>query len=132
MPHLRRIALQEVPARGDIEEEIFHGDAGAGGCSDRLLPGHAAILDLDTRTRFIFGPPGPQLDLGHSGDRRERFTTKSHRTDMEQVVDIPDLGSGMPFERHAGIRFAHAFPVVDDLDQRLPRVLDEQADIVGP
>ena len=51
---------------------------------------------------------------------------------MEQVIDIPDLGSGVAFEGHAGICFAHTFPVVDDLDQRLPRVLDEQADIVGP
>ncbi len=36
---------------------------------------------------------------------------------MKKIVDMPDLGSSVPFEGHACVGLAHALAVIDDLYQ---------------
>ena len=50
----------------------------------------------------------------------------------KEIINIPDLGSGMPFKSHAGIRFTHAGTIIYDLNQGLAGLLNDQTDLIGP
>src|SRR6185437_13575822 len=125
MPHLRRIALEKIPAGRDVEKEILHRNVRTRGHSHRFLAHDTAVLDPDKGAGLVFRSSRFQLDLRDGGDGRQRFPTEPHRFDMEKIVDLPDLGRRMPFECHTGIGLAHPFTVVYHLDQRLPSILDE-------
>ncbi len=47
---------------------------------------------------------------------------------MEKVIDISDLGGGVPLKAHAGIGFAHAGTIVNYLYQAFARIVDIQFD----
>ena len=49
----------------------------------------------------------------------------------KQIICFGYFGSGMALKCHAGVGFRHSFPVVDDLHQCLPRVLDQDLDLCG-
>jgi hypothetical protein len=129
VPQFCGITFQEVPAGGHVEEKVLHGYAGAAWQCHRFLSDHPAIFDLDTGTGLVFGPACPQLDLCNGGDGGQCFTTEAHGADMEEVVDVSDLGSRMPFKCHSRICLAHPFSVVYHLYQRLAGILDKKADI---
>jgi hypothetical protein len=45
---------------------------------------------------------------------------------MKKIVNIPDLGSGMPLKGHPGISFAHAAAIINNLDKCLAGVIYDQ------
>ncbi len=61
----------------------------------------------------IFCSFGLQFYLGYGGDGSQGFPAEAHGAYAEQVVDLVDFGSGMAFKAHTGIRFTHAFAIVD-------------------
>ena len=61
-----------------------------------------------------------QLNLSNSGNGSQRFATKAHRMQGEEVISLSNLRCGMTFKRQTSVGIRHAFAVVDDLNRRTP------------
>jgi hypothetical protein len=101
-------------------------------CGYRRLLFHLAVFNFNAGAHFVFGPAGTQLHLCHGRNRSQCLAPETHGADMKQVIDVADLGSGVPFKAHAGIGFTHAGAVIHHLYQALPASFTSSLISVAP
>ena len=89
--HLGLVALEELASRGDIEEDVAHGEVGPYAASHGLLFDNAAALDAHARTHFLFGSARFEFDLRHCGYRGQGFATETHCVEVEEVGSLANL-----------------------------------------
>ena len=127
---LGRLSAQELPARGCIEEQGAHRHAGPAlphGVLDRLaLSPHYADPRAAAAVRRRL-----QLEARHRSDRRERLTSEAERRHADQVRRIADLAGGVARQRERRVLAPHPLAVVAHPDERLPPVLDRDANRSG-
>lgn len=125
--HFCGVAFEEVAACGHVEEEVLHGDAGAGGCCDGFLFVYDGVVDFYAGADFVFSTFGAQFDLCDGCYGGECFATKSHGADVEEVVYGAYFGGGVSFKAQACVGVAHAATVVDYLQQGFAGIGDDEA-----
>ncbi|MNZ97534.1 hypothetical protein D3C78_1167770 [compost metagenome] len=96
MAELGGLGPQELAPRGHGVEQLahVHGGAGRAGSGADL---HATGVDLPG----VLAVAGARNDgdLGHGGNRGQRFATKPHRRHGFQFVQRPDLAGGVAGQR---------------------------------
>ena len=118
-------ALEEFPARGDIEEEVLHDHRR----SVRMRvarhdrPRFSGQLQHDRH--IVLTAARLHRHLCDSSDRRERFAAEPVRPDRFEIVVRRDLARGMAQEREHRILLIHPHAVVGDLDVLLPAITDD-------
>ena len=122
MLELDVVALEELAARGGVVEEVAHREIGPdrGGHGGGLHFAEGAHAHF--RARFVLRPPRTQRHFRHGGDAGERFPAEAVGEDLLQVFRRGDLGGRVPLEAEHGVHRAHAAAVVDDLQERAPRI----------
>ena len=88
-------------------------------------------MNLNERTRFVFGSAGGHLYLCDGAYRSECFSAKTHRTEGEQVLRFAYLTGCVSLECQTGIHFAHSDTIVYDLKQRAPCVANDDLDALS-
>ena len=117
---------QELAARGQVEEELAHFDAGARGG-----PGGADFKDfaaVDDDLRGL-GRSGIAFARGQgkpadAGDAREGFASEAHGGDGGEVLGALDFAGGVPLEAEQGVVAAHAQAIVRHADEAASAGLD--------
>ena len=123
--------FEEFSSRGDVEEQIAHGDGGSQRESGFFDGQDLAAGDFDDHAGGIFGGVGFQAQPTDGGDGGQRLAAKAQGRDAEQVVGVADFRSGVALEGEHGVVVQHAAAVVDDLDELLAARLDVDADAMG-
>src|SRR5690606_26179467 len=90
-----RRCLEKASPRGNVVEEIPHGDgrALAGAARFRRLDGTA--VHADERPGDVAHPAGSQLDLCNRGDRGHGLPPKTERSDALEILDAANLAGGV-------------------------------------
>jgi hypothetical protein len=107
------LALEELAPRRRREKQLAHLDAGAGGARRGREFARAGLEPLSVRR--VGGAAGDG-ELGHRGDRRQRFAAETHRGDLLQVVQRGDLARRVAAQRERQLGGGNAHTVVLDLD----------------
>jgi hypothetical protein len=126
--HLRLGALEELEARGRVEEEVFRLDHGAGCRRHQELLGHRSSLATDERAGVR--PPLARQD-GEACDRadgRQRFAAEPEGGDRLEVGIARELGRSVPGQREVNLVGAHPHAVVAHADELAPGVLEIHSD----
>jgi hypothetical protein len=118
------VGFQELAARREIEEQVADLDARALGRPHLHHRCDGAAVHLDLRSGHRAARPGPQRQVRHRGNRRQRLAPEPQRRDGAEVPARADLARGMPLERQPRVVRIHPFPVVFDPDRALAAVLD--------
>ncbi len=115
--HLRLCRAEELTPYGCVVEQIpnFHG--GAHTAAARLDVRPAATDHLQFGAGILTRHAAPQPQMTDLGNRRQRFPSKSHRVDAEQIVGITDLAGGMAGNRQGKFFRGNPMSVVDDANQ---------------
>jgi hypothetical protein len=114
---LRRGALEELLAGGDVEEQIAHLDRGALRSARLAGRDEAAAVDLDPGARQRALLAGEEREARHGGDRGQRFAAEAVRRDAEEIVLRAQLAGRVPLDARAGVRGAHPAAVVAHADE---------------
>src|SRR6185312_8081563 len=130
MQKLRQSGLEEFLPSGLIVEQLCDFNASSpdrrsfGNSPDRS-PHHFQLGSY-------FGglSRGHQPNMGDSGNARQCFTPKTHRSDGPEIQIGSELTRGMPLKSAWSISLTHAFPVVAHPNQGEPSVLHLDRD--GP
>jgi len=115
---LGRLALQELLARRQIEQQIGHLDGGADRRPDLGDADEPTGLELDPGRGKRGVLARRQRHPGHARDRRQRLAAEAHAREAPQIVDLAQLGRRVALEREDRIARRHAAPVVGDPDER--------------
>ncbi len=125
---LGRVRLQELAPGREVVEEVGHLDDRAGRHADLGHRGYGAAVDAHLGPGDSFSPAGPQHEVRHGRDARQRLAAEAHRADGLEVLGPRDLAGGMPLQREARVGGIHPLAVVLDADERLAAHLDRHAD----
>ena len=86
VPGLRGRALEELAARGGVEEQVAHDEGRALGAAGFAHVEEAPRLDLQADARGGLFCPGGQLHAGDRGDGGQRLPAEAQGADVRQVV----------------------------------------------
>ena len=122
MLELDVVGLEELAACGNVVEDVAHGEGRAAGSSYLLLRDELGGGEDDLGADLVFGAAGAQGDFGHSRYRGKRLAAEAEGHYVLKVLGRGDLGSRVTLETEHGVVSGHAAAVVDDLEERTPRV----------
>ncbi len=123
--------LEELAARGHVEEEIAHLDRRAGRAAARGDAGRAAALDADQGALFGVAAARAQLEAAHRGDAGERLAAEAEAAQVREVVHRGDLAGGVAEDGEAGVVAIHPGAVVGDAEEDGAALLGVDADAAG-
>ena len=129
--HLGGIGLEELPASGDIEEEVLNEEIGTCGTADDVLLYELRTVDAHEGAYFVLTATCLECNLGYSGYAGKGFATKAHGMEGEEVNCLTYLGGGMTLEGETGIGIGHATAVVDNLYRRFASVCHQHLYVCG-
>ena len=129
--HFHGVGFEEIAPGGDIEEEVFDGDAGTCGAGAVFLLFYFAAADEDAGAQFLMVLAGFHFHLSHSCYGGQGFAPKALGAYGKEVFGLAYFGSGVAFEGEAGICFGHAAAVVNDLDEAAACFFDDELDVIG-
>ena len=119
---LGALCLEKFFPRRNIEEQIAYRDRGSRRQPSFFHPQHLATRQLNTRAALSVWHSRPRLCIclqhhaRHRRDRGQRLAAKAQRSDVQQIVGIFDLGSGVALEGQQRVIVHHAAAVIADLD----------------
>ena len=128
---LHAVLFQEVSSCRHVEEEVLHRYRGARRAGCGLLAHNLRPLYDYLRAQLAVVHAGAQLHLCDGGYRGQGLAAEAHGVDGEEVVGAVYLARGVALEAQACVAVAHAAAVVDHLDERAPRVLEDEVDLRG-
>src|SRR5262249_32334369 len=111
---LRPLRAEKLPAGGSIEEEIADEYRRPARMTHRLrnawispFPGYPGPLPRLVRRAL-------ELPSRNRRDRRQGLAAEAEGRQRVQILQLPDLGSGVPLEAQLEVGAVHPFPVVED------------------
>ena len=128
----RLVGLEKTTTRGYIIEKVLDTYVRANRALRKLLIDDSRTLYLKTCTHLVFRSAGIYFDVRHSANTSQGFATKAHRTELEEVGCLTNLGSGMAFEGHTHIGRAHALAIINHLQQFASAVEHHDTDMRSP
>ena len=127
MRQFRLLRAQELLSRGNIEEQIAHGNCGPGAPRDLIAVQDLAPGDLDARSGLLVERPRFEQQARNRGDGRQRLAAKSQRADRQEILHVVQFAGRMPFKCQQSVVAQHAASIVGDADQPPSAVFDLDA-----
>lgn len=87
----RLVGLEEFSARGNVEEQVTHGEVGSDGAAHGRLLLDFACIYVDGRAEFFAFCSGAEFNLRYGCNRSKCFTTESHGAESEEVCCFFDF-----------------------------------------
>ena len=128
------LGAKEFPARGEVEEQLPHLHAGAGGAAGGFDFENGAAIDQNLRAlgRDVVAFAGGEGEAADAGDARDGLAAEPHGGDGGEILGALDLAGGVAFEREQGVIAAHAEAVVGHADEAAAAGADLDGDLAGP
>jgi len=113
------LGAQELPSRGQVEEEGTNLHGGAGGIRGGLDLGDPAALDQDGGGLAVgvVVLPGDEMEAADAGDGGQGLPAEAHGGDGGEVLGPLDLGRGVAFQAEQCVVPGHAHAIVGHADQ---------------
>ncbi len=122
------LGAQEFLARGDVVEQVAHGDDGAAGERGFFAAQNLAARDFDRRADGFLARLGLEQQPRYRCDRRQRFAAESERGDRQQIFHVGKFAGGVALEGQQRVVAHHAHAVVGEADQAAAAGFDIQAE----
>ncbi len=128
---LGRVALQELPSRGHVEEQVLDRDLGTAGPCDVAHGSEPSTVDRELRASDLRVRPCRERQFRDGRDRRQRLAAEPERRDRHQVLGGPQLAGRVALECKDRVVARHAFAVVRDAHEAAACACDLDLDAGG-
>ncbi len=126
------VVLQELTTRRDIEEKVFRRDAGSNGARRFFSLAQLAAVAAEFGGDVVLNRSALDGCVGNGRNGGQSLAPKAHRLQRKEVVGGLKFGRGVPRKGRSEVLGVHAASVVDDLDGRSARVLNEHRHLRSP
>ena len=123
------IGLEELAPCRDIKENVLDHEIAANGAGVGFLTLALRRIDHQAGSQLLVMATGSQLDLRDSSNRCQSLATKAHRLQCKQVIGRTYFARAVTFKRQACVGLTHPHPIINDLNQGAPGILQNNLNV---